>query len=104
MELYYLKAFHIIFVVTWMAGIFFLGRMLIYFKQAEERDEIAQQAVQDVVSQGAKRVWYIIILPSMIGFIPKLDSLSDLSTRETLLASQISTLIVLASGVVIFPN
>ena len=66
MELYYLKAFHIIFVVTWMAGIFFLGRMLIYFKQAEERDELAQQAVQDVVSQGAKRVWYIIILPSMI--------------------------------------
>ncbi len=49
-----------------MAGIFFLGRMLIYFKQAEERDEIGKRAVQEVVSQGAKRVWYIIVVPSMI--------------------------------------
>lgn len=66
MEIYYLKAFHIIFVVTWMAATFFMGRMLIYFKQSEKKDSVQREAIQEVVLNGAKRVWYIISLPSMI--------------------------------------
>ena len=66
MELYYLKSLHIIFIVTWMAAIFFLGRMLIYFEQAQSRPDVERLAIQSVVSQGAKRVWYIIAVPSMI--------------------------------------
>jgi putative membrane protein len=66
MELNYLRAFHIIFVVTWLSGIYFLGRMLIYFDQAKDRPDNERMAVQEVVSKGATRVWYIVTLPSMV--------------------------------------
>ena len=32
----YLKALHIIFVVTWFAGLFYLPRLFIYHAQAED--------------------------------------------------------------------
>ena len=32
-----IKAVHIIFVICWFAGLFYLGRMFIYFKEAENR-------------------------------------------------------------------
>ena len=31
-----LKAFHLIFVVCWFAGLFYLGRLFIYFKEKSE--------------------------------------------------------------------
>tara|TARA_B100001989_G_C24537313_1_gene465251 strand:+ start:543 stop:1010 length:468 start_codon:yes stop_codon:yes gene_type:complete len=49
--------------VTWFAGVFFLGRMLIYARDAIDQNE---QSVLDNALLGAKRVWYIITLPSMI--------------------------------------
>ena len=70
MEIQYLRAFHIIFIVTWLAGIYFLGRMLIYFDQAKNRPDVEKNAIQEVVSKGATRVWYIIVLPSMIIKVP----------------------------------
>jgi putative membrane protein len=66
MEIQYLRAFHIIFIVTWLAGIYFLGRMLIYFDQAKNRPDVEKNAIQEVVSKGATRVWYIVTLPSMV--------------------------------------
>ena len=66
MEIQYLRAFHIIFIVTWLAGIYFLGRMLIYFDQAKNRPDVEKNAIQEVVSKGATRVWYIVTFPSMV--------------------------------------
>ena len=37
----WLKAFHIIFVITWFAGLFYLPRLFVY--HADARDEISQQ-------------------------------------------------------------
>tara|TARA_A100001015_G_scaffold248808_1_gene286432 strand:+ start:7464 stop:7997 length:534 start_codon:yes stop_codon:yes gene_type:complete len=63
MTLLYLKALHVIFMVTWFAGLFFLGRMLIYIKDAEKE---SNSIIIDHSIKAAKRVWYIITLPSML--------------------------------------
>jgi len=50
--------------VAWFAGVFFLGRLLIYSKEA--RDAENKQEVLVLCDVGMKRVWTIIILPAMI--------------------------------------
>ena len=41
-EMLWLKAFHIVFVVAWFAGLFYLPRLFVY--HAETRDEPATRA------------------------------------------------------------
>ena len=40
-----LKAFHLIFVVCWFAGLFYLGRLFIYFKEAELKKNSEERKV-----------------------------------------------------------
>ena len=63
MTILYLKAIHVIVMVSWFSGIFFLGRMLIYQKEAIQKNSPDNI---ELTKAGAKRVWYIITLPSMI--------------------------------------
>ena len=63
MTLLYLKSLHVIFMVSWFAGLFFLGRMLIYHKQALEKNSLDSI---ELAQSGAKRVWFIITLPSLL--------------------------------------
>lgn len=63
MTLIYFKILHIIFMVSWFAGLFFLGRMLIYQNEAIETND---ESIFNLTLKGAKRVWYIITLPSLI--------------------------------------
>ena len=63
MNLQYYYIFHVLFMVAWFAGVFFLGRMLIYERDAVEKKE---QAVIDLAQKAGFRVWYIITLPSMV--------------------------------------
>lgn len=37
MDFLYVKALHIIFVVTWFAGLFYIGRLFIYHVEAEKK-------------------------------------------------------------------
>lgn len=39
MEFLYIKALHIVFVVTWFSGMFYLGRLFIYNREARDKDE-----------------------------------------------------------------
>ena len=39
MDLAYIKALHIIFVVSWFAGLFYIVRLFIYFAEAEEKED-----------------------------------------------------------------
>ncbi|MFN7012981.1 MAG: CopD family protein, partial [Bacteroidia bacterium] len=39
MDVSYIKAIHIIFVVTWFAGLFYIVRLFIYHTEAEEKPE-----------------------------------------------------------------
>ncbi len=62
----YLKALHIIFVVTWFAGLFYIVRLFIYHVEAMDRDEPARTILIEQFSLMQKRLWYGITWPSMI--------------------------------------
>lgn len=63
----YLKALHIIFVVTWFAGMFYLPRLFIYNTEAqEEQNEAVKAAMTRQYNIMMKRLWYGITLPSGI--------------------------------------
>ncbi len=66
MEYLYIKALHIIFVVNWFAGLFYIIRLFIYFKEAEQKDEKEQKVLQTQYAVMIKRLWYIITWPSAI--------------------------------------
>jgi putative membrane protein len=66
MEYLYVKSLHIIFITTWFAGLFYIIRLFIYFKEAEEKNEPARSILQDQYALMSKRLWYIITWPSAI--------------------------------------
>jgi protoporphyrinogen IX oxidase len=62
----YLKAVHIIFVVTWFAGIFYMPRLFIYNTEAAEKPDGAKAALREQFTIMMKRLWYGITWPSAI--------------------------------------
>ena len=66
MDLAYIKALHIIFIVSWFAGLFYIVRLFIYFAEAEEKEETAKTILQTQYKLMSKRLWYIITWPSAI--------------------------------------
>lgn len=62
----YLKAIHIIFVVTWFAGLFYFPRLFIYNIEAGEKPEPVKSALREQFSIMMKRLWYGITWPSAI--------------------------------------
>tara|TARA_R110002073_G_scaffold15953_2_gene62129 strand:+ start:57904 stop:58506 length:603 start_codon:yes stop_codon:yes gene_type:complete len=66
MYLSYVKALHIIFVITWFAGLFYIVRLFIYQTEAEQKEEPAKRILQDQYKLMSKRLWYIITWPSAI--------------------------------------
>jgi putative membrane protein len=66
MELLYIKALHIIFVVTWFAGLFYIVRLFIYHVEAEDKPQPDKKILQTQYKLMSKRLWYIITWPSAI--------------------------------------
>ena len=66
MDYLYVKALHIIFVVTWFAGLFYIPRLFIYQTEAEDKSEPAKSILQTQFKLMSKRLWYIITWPSAI--------------------------------------
>ena len=67
MNLYlYFKALHIVFVVTWFAGLFYIPRLFIYLTEAGEKNEAEKKAVREQLLIMTKRLWYGITWPSAI--------------------------------------
>jgi len=62
----YIKSLHIIFVTTWFAGLFYIIRLFIYYKEAEEKPEIEQNILLNQYKLMIKRLWYIITWPSAV--------------------------------------
>ncbi|MBI4945522.1 MAG: CopD family protein [Bacteroidetes bacterium] len=62
----YLLALHIIFVVTWFAGLFYIVRLFIYHAEAEKKSEPEKAILQKQYKLMEKRLWYGITWPSMI--------------------------------------
>lgn len=62
----YIKALHIIFVVTWFAGLFYIVRLFIYQTEAMERPEAERKILKPQLDMMSSRLWYIITWPSAI--------------------------------------
>lgn len=61
----YFKALHIIFIVTWFAGLFYIVRLFIYHTEAEQKPEPEKSILQNQYKIMEKRLWYGITWPSM---------------------------------------
>lgn len=66
MDFLYLKSLHIIFVVTWFAGLFYIVRLFIYQTEAEKKISPDKEILQTQYKLMSKRLWYIITWPSCI--------------------------------------
>src|ERR1700722_9496832 len=62
----YLKALHIIFIVTWFAGMFYIVRLFIYNTEAGEREEVEKNILRRQFTIMIKRLWLGITWPSAI--------------------------------------
>jgi len=66
MNILYIKALHIIFVVTWFAGLFYIVRLFIYYVEANDEEEDVKKILQKQYKIMSKRLWYGITWPSAI--------------------------------------
>jgi len=62
----WLKAFHIIGIVVWFAGLFYLVRLLIYHVEADEQPEPAKSILKSQYEIMERRLYDIITTPGMI--------------------------------------
>ena len=67
MELPYVKAIHIVFVVSWFAALFYIIRLFIYATEAQVREEPIKEALTSQLLLMQRRLWYVIGWPAMIG-------------------------------------
>ena len=62
----YVKALHIIFIVTWFSGLFYIVRLFIYNTEALAEPEPAAGILQKQFSLMIKRLWLGITWPSAV--------------------------------------
>ena len=61
-----LKALHIIFIVTWFAGLFYIVRLFIYQTEALNEEEPARTILHTQLSKMARLLWFVITWPSAV--------------------------------------
>ncbi len=66
MDFQYIKSLHIIFVVTWFAGLFYIVRLFVYYAEAESKLEPEKSILQKQFLLMQKRLWFGITWPSAI--------------------------------------
>lgn len=62
----YIKALHLIFVITWFAGLFYIPRLFVYQIESAYKPSPERQILGKQLKLMAKRLWYIITWPSAI--------------------------------------
>lgn len=67
MDISYVKAIHIIFVVSWFAALFYIVRLFIYATEAQDRDPVARPILTNQLTLMQRKLWYIIGWPAMVG-------------------------------------
>jgi putative membrane protein len=61
-----IKALHIIFVVSWFAGLFYMIRLFIYHTEAQSKTEVEKEILSTQFITMEKKLWWIITTPAMI--------------------------------------
>lgn len=62
----YLKALHLIFVITWFSGLFYVVRLFVYQIEAHQKPSPEKEILGKQFKIMTHRLWYIITWPSMI--------------------------------------
>jgi putative membrane protein len=62
----YIKALHLIFVITWFAGLFYMPRLFIYHIESSEKGSPEKEILGKQLKMMSRRLWYIITWPSAI--------------------------------------
>ena len=62
----YIKALHLIFVITWFAGLFYIPRLFIYHTEASKKTKQEAVILIRQLKIMSRRLWYIITWPSAI--------------------------------------
>jgi protoporphyrinogen IX oxidase len=62
----YIKALHIIFIVTWFAGMFYIVRLFIYNREAMDMQDPEKSILNKQFNLMIKRLWFGITWPSAI--------------------------------------
>jgi putative membrane protein len=62
----YIKALHIIFIVTWFSGLFYIVRLFIYNTEAEKKEEPQKTILHNQFIIMIRRLWLGITWPSAI--------------------------------------
>ena len=62
----YLKALHIIFVVCWFAGLFYIVRLFVYYAETSSMPAPVQGILRDQYTIMTNRLWNIITWPAAI--------------------------------------
>lgn len=62
----YIKSLHLIFVVTWFAGLFYIPRLFIYHIEAWQKPSPDKEILSEQLKLMTRRLWYIITWPSAI--------------------------------------
>lgn len=63
---FYIKALHIIFIVTWFSGMFYIVRLFIYNREAKDKPELERTVLQKQFLIMIKRLWFGITWPSAV--------------------------------------
>ena len=61
----YAKAIHIIFVICWMAGLFYMVRLFIYHTEAKSKPDLEYDILHHQFMIMESKLWWIITTPSM---------------------------------------
>ncbi len=62
----YIKAIHIIFIVTWFAGLFYIPRLYVYIIETHDKPEPEKSILLKQLLMMTSRLWYGITWPSAI--------------------------------------
>ncbi|WP_226294182.1 CopD family protein [Aquimarina algicola] len=62
----YIKSLHLIFVITWFAGLFYIPRLFVYQIEAFQKPSPDKEILGKQLKLMAKRLWFIITWPSAI--------------------------------------
>lgn len=62
----YIKSLHLIFVITWFAGLFYIPRLFMYHIEASQKPSPDKEILTAQLKLMTKRLWYIITWPSAI--------------------------------------
>jgi protoporphyrinogen IX oxidase len=66
MAYYWFKAFHLIGIVVWFAGLFYMVRLFVYHAEANQEPEPAQSILKKQYEIMEKRLYHIITMPGMV--------------------------------------